>query len=68
MGRKKNKGTKPKPTSSGGSMSGMRSGFKSAVGQGKKKRSKKSSMDFMDVLTIGMVLAVVVIAIWQFTR
>ena len=67
MGRKKNKGTKPTAKSSGGSMTGMRSGFKSAVGQGKKK-AKKSSMDFMDILTIGMVLAVVIIAIWQFTR
>jgi len=69
MGRKKRKGKSSKKNApSGGSMMRMRSGFKSAVGQGSKKRRAKSQLDFMQVLGIGVAIALAVVVLWQFTR
>ena len=70
MGRKKKKGksSKKKNAPSGGSMMRMRSGIKSAVGQGSKKRRAKSQLDFMQVLGTGVAIALAVVVLWQFTR
>lgn len=65
MSKSKNRGKRPKKSNGSGQMTGFRSGMKKASGQSKRKKSK---MSFVDVLTTGFVIALVVIAIWQFTK
>lgn len=69
MAKKKSKGkSSDRRSSSSGTMMGMRSGFKSAVGQGKKKRKKGAKeLDFVTVLMVVFGIALLVVFIWQMT-
>lgn len=67
MGKSKNRGKKPVKQQGAGQISGFRSGMKKVAGKGKGK-PKKSKMTFIEVLTTGFAIALVVIAIWQFTK
>ena len=51
---------------SGGSLMGMRSGVRRMVGQGKKGKAKK--VTFVTVLTWAVVLALLLLLVWQLRR
>ena len=54
---------------SGGSMMSMRSGFKNAVGTGKKKKKGKGpDVTMQQVLFWSFLVAIVIVLIWRLTR
>ncbi len=66
--KKKSKSKSKSQSQSGGTMMGMRSGFQSAVGQGKKRKKKgKKELDFVTVLGIVFGIALLVVLVWQMT-